>query len=154
MAKLGIVDIPLMEAISSAARRRLTEFEAFDISILLWAYDILNLGSLLELLIPGALRHFYRDELWIEKEHGMFWFDFANVVGARTTYEERANFESKFEQTILNPATHCLTELASTEPDHATTLKIWQERVDSWQIPYLGPIYSSVVLSQFGVRVF
>jgi len=153
MAKLGETDEPLMNAISSAAIKKITEFEAFDMSILAWAFDVLGLDVILQRILPSAMEHFSKDELWIEEEYGMFWFDFANVVGAHTPKLERHNFDARFQKTILNPVTRCLVDLSSTHTDHTASLQVWQEHVEQWQIPYVGPLYSNVVLAQLGVHV-
>jgi len=117
-----------------------------------WAYDILRLNLFLKDIIPHAIKHFAKDGLWIEEEYGMFWFDFANVVALHSTYEERRVFDAKFEDNILYPVIRCLIKLASTDAERSASLKEWQGKVDLWQIPHLGPLYSNVVLSQLGVN--
>merc|ERR1719221_952493 len=151
VAKLGVSDPPLMEAIASAAIRKLKEFTAFDLSILVWAFDILNLGDLLERILPDAVDYFTKD-LEDDDEFGMFWFDFANVVSTRIEEERRGDFDATFEDKLLGPVAKCLAELSATDTAHNTALKTWQERVDLWQIPYLGPVYSGVVLARLGVH--
>eukprot|EP00747_Dinoflagellata_sp_TGD_P129205 gnl/TRDRNA2_/TRDRNA2_174647_c0_seq5.p1 gnl/TRDRNA2_/TRDRNA2_174647_c0~~gnl/TRDRNA2_/TRDRNA2_174647_c0_seq5.p1 ORF type:complete len:214 (-),score=32.82 gnl/TRDRNA2_/TRDRNA2_174647_c0_seq5:96-737(-) len=152
-AKLGAIGEASTQAVQTVCLCKLREFEAFDMSILVWAYDILNLGSLLDLLLPDSMEHFSKDQLCIEEDYGMFWFDFANVVGMRVSPSKRAKFDAKFEDRILNEVKRCLTDLSSTETDHAQALKTWQERVEQWQIPYVGPLYSSIVLATLGIQV-
>merc|ERR1711865_813418 len=132
--------------------RKLREFTAFDLSILVWAYDVLNLGDLLQEILPSAVDYFAK-ELEDDDEFGMFWFDFANVVNVRVDGSRRAEFDAVFEGKLLQPVTDCLTNLSTNCAAHEAALKTWQERVDLWQIPYLGPVYSGVVLSKLGVII-
>merc|ERR1712023_163680 len=103
-----------MEAIAAAARQRLHEFTAFDLSILVWAFDVLNLGDLPHDLLPAAMDHFARG-IQDEDEFGMFWFDFANVVSARVSSDQRRDFDRVFEGKLLRPVTDHLTELTAGE---------------------------------------
>merc|ERR1712098_556518 len=108
MAKLGVLDMPLMQAIAFAASPRIREFTAFDLSILVWAFDVVNLGELLEDILPTAMEYFSK-ELEFDDECGMFWFDFANVVGARVDHQHRQEFDAVFRDRLLDSVTDSLT---------------------------------------------
>lgn len=151
MAKLGVTDLPLMEAIAAAASPKLKEFTAFDLSIFVWAFDILNLTSLLANFLPDAMAHF-QHEIDDSEDFGMFWFDFANVVSTHVQRTSvRADFEQKFNKSLLHPVIDGLSALSRTDTDHGQALQAWQEQVELRQIPHLGPNYSAHVLMQLGV---
>lgn len=151
MAKLGVTDMPLMEAIAAAAIPKLKEFTAFDLSIFVWAFDILNLIALVIDFLPDAMRHFHQS-IGDSEDFGMFWFDFANVVSVQVPPTSiRADFEQKFNESLLDPVIDGLTALSRTDTDHGQAFQAWQDQVELRQIPYLGPAYSSHVLSLLGV---
>mmetsp|Transcript_37657 Transcript_37657/g.60731 ORF Transcript_37657/g.60731 Transcript_37657/m.60731 type:complete len:220 (-) Transcript_37657:16-675(-) len=153
LAKLGVPDRPLLEAIAAQVVPKLAEFTAFDLSILVWAFDALNLGDLLDIILPSALGHFAK-ELELEGDVGMFWFDVANVASARASPELRADFERKFEEKLLCPVRERLGDLsdAGSATPHSEAFARWQSVVDTWNIPYLGPEYTNLVLSGLGVQ--
>mmetsp|Transcript_61413 Transcript_61413/g.158786 ORF Transcript_61413/g.158786 Transcript_61413/m.158786 type:complete len:149 (+) Transcript_61413:1-447(+) len=145
-------DEPFLAAIAAGAVRRLKESTCFDLSILVWSFDILNLSDLLGVILPDAVDHF-ADELEDGGDVGMFWFDFANVVAVHVPPKRREAFDAKFFRSFLEPVESTLLNLSGTEVPHALALDAWQELLHERQIPYLGPHYTGMVLSQLGVRI-
>merc|ERR1719263_629258 len=96
-----------MDSIADASIARLPEFSAFDLSILVWAFDVLNLGDSLKELLPGAMDHFHfrLQDGELQEEHGlgMFWFDFASVVHSHVGPKARASFDTQFQRHLLEP---------------------------------------------------
>ncbi|CAE7813986.1 unnamed protein product [Symbiodinium necroappetens] len=150
----GYIDASLLSATTEQAGEKIRECTAFDLSILVWAFDALG-RKMPSGFLPKAMQHFAQElslegDVTTSEKVGMFWFDMANVASSLGS-AERAAFDTRFKQQLLKPVQDSLRRLCSAQMPHQSSFDMWQMLVDKWNIPYLGAHYTAEVFRVLGV---
>jgi len=145
-ATLGLHNVPLLEAIATAAIANISAFNCQSFSTFFWSFSRLGNQNGLAPLLPAALECFLNGQL---EADGMSWVDFANAVRLLGHFEGRSTFEAEFQRQLFQPMVSRLAALQGSANSEA--FSDLREFVIRKQVPHLGPVYTRIALRELNV---